>query len=83
MVNDLTLTFVEVNLIVLFTAGEEMGLEGAFAFIFDHVWRSDIRRFINIDAAGCTEKATLLRMRPSQVQFTLLHFRYIIFGFSS
>ena len=55
LVNDLTITFSDVHLIVLFTNAEESGLEGAKAFITNHIWRFNIHRFINIDSASCNE----------------------------
>jgi Zn-dependent M28 family amino/carboxypeptidase len=80
LVNDLTLTFSDVHLIVLFTGAEEMGLQGAKAFIANHRWRSDIRRFINVDAASCNEKASLIRMAPSQVFFTFyIYLAFFVF----
>jgi Zn-dependent M28 family amino/carboxypeptidase len=63
------ITFSQVHLIVLFTAAEEMGLTGAGVFIGNHLWKTDIRRFINIDSIGGNEKAILFRVKPSQVCF--------------
>ncbi|CAF4843926.1 unnamed protein product [Rotaria sp. Silwood1] len=67
LVNDLTLTFSDVHLIVLFTSAEEINSQGAKEFITNHIWRSDIRYFINIDATTCNEKASLNRIIPSQL----------------
>lgn len=67
LVNDPTITFSQVHLIVLFTSAEEMSLSGAEAFVKDHQWTNDIRRFINIDSTGGHEKAILFRVKPSQV----------------
>ncbi|CAF4653681.1 unnamed protein product [Rotaria sp. Silwood1] len=67
LVNDLTLTFSNVHLIVLFTSAEEINSQGAKEFISNHIWRSDIRYFINIDATTCNEKASLNRIIPSQL----------------
>ena len=67
LINDNTITFSDVHLVVLFTGGEEMGSLGAKAFVTSHVWRSNICRFINIDAATCHERAMLLGAQPSQV----------------
>ncbi len=44
-----------------------MSLRGAEAFVADHKWKNDIRRFINIDSTGGNEKAILFRVKPSQV----------------
>ncbi len=71
LVNDLTVTFSDVDLIILFTNGEESGLEGAKAFITNHTWRFNIHRFINVDSASCNEVASLLQLKPSQVFFSL------------
>jgi len=46
-----------------------MGLTGAAVFIRNHQWKTDIRRFINIDSIGGNEKAILFRVKPSQVCF--------------
>ncbi|CAF0788829.1 unnamed protein product [Adineta steineri] len=67
LVNDPSITFSQVNLIVLFTGAEEMGLNGAEAFIRNHPWKNDIRRFININSSGSNEKAILYRVKPSQL----------------
>ncbi|CAF3911623.1 unnamed protein product [Adineta steineri] len=66
LVNDPSITFFQVNLIALFTSAEEMGLNGAEAFIINHPWKNDIRRFINIDSGGGNEKAILYRVKPPQ-----------------
>jgi Zn-dependent M28 family amino/carboxypeptidase len=71
LVNDVTVTFSDVHLIVLFTNGEEMGLQGAQTFITDHAWRYNIRRFINVDAVSCNQVASLIQIEPSQVSFSL------------
>jgi Zn-dependent M28 family amino/carboxypeptidase len=71
LLNDLTMTFSDVHLILLFTNAEEIASQGAEAFIANHTWRSNIRRFISIDAANCNEKALLVRMKSSQVLFAL------------
>jgi Zn-dependent M28 family amino/carboxypeptidase len=73
LVNDVTFTFSDVHLIVLFTNGEEMGLQGAQAFITDHAWRYNIRRFINVDALSCSQVASLIQIESSQVSFNLYH----------
>lgn len=67
LVTDPTITFSQVHLVVLFTSAEEMNLSGAEAFVADHQWSKDIRRFINIDSTGGNEKAILFRVKPSQV----------------
>jgi Zn-dependent M28 family amino/carboxypeptidase len=69
LINDLTITFTDVHLIVLLTNAEEIGSQGAQAFITNHPWRSNIYRFIYIDAASCNEMANLVRMKPSNVVF--------------
>jgi Zn-dependent M28 family amino/carboxypeptidase len=69
LVNDPLITFSQVHLIVLFTSAEEMSLRGAEAFVAEHQWKNDIRRFINIDSTGGNEKAILFRVKPSQVYF--------------
>jgi Zn-dependent M28 family amino/carboxypeptidase len=71
LVNDLTVTFSDVYLIVLFTDAEESGLVGAGAFITNHKWRFNIRRFINVDSLSCSEVASLTQTTQSQVFFTL------------
>ena len=72
LINDLTISFSDVDLIILLTNGEETGSEGALSFINGHNWRSNVRRFIYIDAASCNEKASLVRMKPSKVIFHLV-----------
>ncbi len=67
MVNDPTIKFDQVNLIVLFTSAEELSLGGAAAFINSHIWKANVRRFINIDSTGSGGKAILFRVKPSQV----------------
>ncbi len=81
LVNDLTLNFSDVHLIVLFTNGEELGLKGAEAFIANHNWRSNIHRFINVDAISCNEVASLMRMKPSQVVFNLYNYLIVFVCF--
>ena len=76
LVNDPTITFSQVHLIVLFTSAEELGLRGAAAFVAEHQWKNNIRRFINIDSTGGHEKAILFRVKPSQVE--LFHFFSLI-----
>jgi hypothetical protein len=71
LVNDVTLTFSDVHLIVLFTGAEEINSQGAEAFLTNHTWSSNIRYLINVDASICHEKASLNRIIPSQVFFTL------------
>jgi len=71
LVNDVTLTFSDVHLIVLFTGAEEINSQGAKAFLTNHTWSSNIRYLINVDASICNEKASLNRIIPSQVFFTL------------
>jgi Zn-dependent M28 family amino/carboxypeptidase len=71
LVSDLSVTFSDVDLIVLFTSGEEIGLLGAKAFISHHSWRYDIGRFINIDSTSCNEIGGLIRMKSSQVFFSV------------
>ncbi len=71
LVNDLTVTFADVHLLVLFTNAEEPGSEGATAFITNHKWSSNIHRFINIDSSSCSEVGSLIQLKPSQVFFTL------------
>jgi Zn-dependent M28 family amino/carboxypeptidase len=67
LVNHPMITFTHVHLIVLFTAGEESGLQGAKAFIQQHRWKYDVRRFINVDSLGGIDKAMLFQVKPSQV----------------
>lgn len=69
LVTDPMITFSPVHLIILFTTAEEMSLNGAEAFITNHPWKNDIRRFINIDSTGGSEKAILFRVKPSQVNY--------------
>ena len=74
---------VVVHLVVLFTNAEESGLQGAKAFITNHTWRSNIHRFVNVDAVSCNEVASLIQIKPSQVFFRLYInlpvFAYFIF----
>ena len=44
-----------------------MEFKGAEAFITNHRWKDNVRRFINIDSIGGNEKAILFRVKPSQV----------------
>lgn len=67
LVMDPEIIFSQVHLIVLFTAGEELGQKGAEAFVANHPWNNNIRRFINIDSYSGQEKAILFRVKPSQV----------------
>lgn len=67
LVNDPSITFTDVNLIVLFTSGEELYLLGADEFVRRHPWKDHVRRFINLDSIGGNEKAILFRAKPSQV----------------
>ncbi|CAF2074800.1 unnamed protein product [Rotaria magnacalcarata] len=67
LVNDPTITFIDVHLIVLFTSAEEFGLSGARKFVTNHPWKDNVRRFINIDSIGGNEKAILFRAKPSQL----------------
>ena len=67
LVMDPSITFSQVHLIVLFTTAEEMTQNGAQAFIDSHPWKSNVRRFINLDSTGGHEKAILFRVKPSQV----------------
>jgi Zn-dependent M28 family amino/carboxypeptidase len=69
LINDVTMNFSDVHLIVLFTNGEEMGLLGAKAFITNHSWRWNIHRFINLDSTTCTESAGLVHIGSSKVIF--------------
>ena len=67
LVMDPEITFSHVHLIVLFTSAEELGQKGAEAFVTNHPWNNNIRRFINIDSYSGQEKAILFRVKPSQV----------------
>ncbi len=67
LINDLSISFLNVELIILFTNGEEMGPEGVLAFLHNHHWRLNILRFIYIDAISCNEKGSLIQMTSSQV----------------
>ncbi|UJR16803.1 hypothetical protein I4U23_003702 [Adineta vaga] len=67
LVHDVTLTFSKMDLILLFTNGEESNLEGAKAFTTHHRWRSDFDYFINVDAASCREVAFLTETTRSQL----------------
>lgn len=66
LVNDLRVNLRENDLIILLTNGEEIGAEGAQAFL-QHHWAENIRYFVSIDAAICHQKAQLVRMKPSKV----------------
>lgn len=74
VINDLSVSFSKINLIILFTNGEEMGPEGVLAFINQHSWRFNIHRFIYIDAITCNEKASLIQIESSQVLIYLIIF---------
>ncbi|CAF0759329.1 unnamed protein product [Adineta steineri] len=67
LINDLTIDFSNVHLIILFTNAEESGLQGALAFITNLRWRSNVRHFLNIDSVRCTEPANLMRTTSSQL----------------
>ena len=67
LVHDAMVTFSPVHLIVLWTSAEETGFQGATAFVQNHQWKNDVRRFINLDSTGGHEKAILFRVKPSQV----------------
>ncbi|CAF1101410.1 unnamed protein product [Rotaria magnacalcarata] len=67
LINDPSIIFDQVHLIVLFTSAEELSLGGAEAFISNHTWKASVRRFINIDSTGSSGKAILFRVKPSQV----------------
>lgn len=71
VINDLTITFSDVHLIVLLTDGEETALHGSKAFITKHMWRHHIHRFINVDSASCRQVASLIQITSSQVLLTL------------
>jgi hypothetical protein len=75
-VHDLTVTFSDVNLVILFSDGEEMGSHGAQAFITNHIWRFNIRRFINVDSINCNEVASLIQVNPSQVIY--IYYTYLL-----
>jgi Zn-dependent M28 family amino/carboxypeptidase len=70
LVNDLTITFSDIHLIVLFTNAEESGLEGAKAFITNHTWRFNIHRFLSVDSVSCNEIGSLFQTTSSQVFFS-------------
>ncbi|CAF1160080.1 unnamed protein product [Adineta steineri] len=67
LINDLTINFSNVHLIILFTNAEETRLEGSKAFITNHRWRFNVRHFLNVDSSNCNEVANLLRTTSSQV----------------
>ena len=70
LINDLKITFSDVNLIVLLTNGEEMGLLGAKAFVDNHRWRHQVYRFINVDSTSCKEMSELAHLGSSKVSFS-------------
>ncbi|CAF3833153.1 unnamed protein product [Adineta steineri] len=67
LINDLTIDFSNVHLIILFTNAEESGLQGALEFITDRRWHTNVRHFLNIDSVRCTEPANLMRTTSSQL----------------
>ncbi|CAF1135319.1 unnamed protein product [Adineta steineri] len=67
LINDLTINFSNVHLIILFTNAEESELQGALAFITDHRWRFNIRHFFSIDSISCNDVADLLQTTSSQL----------------
>ncbi|CAF4233278.1 unnamed protein product, partial [Adineta steineri] len=67
LINDLTINFSNVHLIILFTNAEESGLQGALAFITRHNWRFNIRHFFSVDSISCNEVADLLQTTSSQL----------------
>ncbi|CAF1197583.1 unnamed protein product [Adineta steineri] len=67
LINDLTINFSNVHLIILFTNAEETRLEGSKAFIANHRWRFNVRHFLNVDSSNCNEVANLLRTTSSQL----------------
>lgn len=74
LVNDLRVKYLKNDLIILFTNGEEIGAEGAQAFI-QHQWFTNIIYFLSIDASICHQKAQLVRMKPSKVCFFFCLFK--------
>ncbi len=40
------------DIVVLFTDGEEAGLQGAYAFLHQHPWASNVALTVNVDARG-------------------------------
>lgn len=69
LIHDPKITFSDVNLMIVFTAGEEIGLLGAKAFVANHTWRHQVHRVINVDSTICKEMGELTRVRPSKVSF--------------
>ncbi|CAF1153691.1 unnamed protein product [Adineta steineri] len=67
LINDLTINFSNVHLVILFTNAEESELQGALAFITDHRWRFNIRHFFSIDSISCNDVADLLQTTSSQL----------------
>lgn len=52
------------SVILLFTAPEETGFHGAFAFILEHPWIEDVKLVINFDAGGLTGPSELTNTSP-------------------
>ena len=67
LVNDVTMTLSNLNLILIFTDAEEIGLHGSAAFRSSHSWFRNIHRFINVDSVRCNQVANLIQIRSSQV----------------
>jgi hypothetical protein len=49
------------DIIFLFNDAEEVGLLGAAAFVKKHEWASDVKVFLNLEAAGVTGKPILFQ----------------------
>ena len=70
VINDPTITFSDLDLIILLTDGEEMGLLGAKAFVTNHPWRHHVHRFINVDSSSCKEMGELAHLGSSKVSLS-------------
>ncbi|CAF1263870.1 unnamed protein product [Adineta steineri] len=67
LINDLTINFSNVPLIILFTNAEEGGLQGATAFITDHRWHFNIRHFLSIDQPLVIDYSRVARPRGNVI----------------
>ncbi|CAF1376143.1 unnamed protein product [Adineta ricciae] len=73
LVNDVTMTLSNLNLILIFTDAEEIGLHGSEAFRSSHSWFRNIHRFINVDSVRCNQVANLIQIRSSQLAIEYSH----------